>query len=181
MSEAKNIPPIARGNVWTGMPTLQWPVNKPDRGCVRSASRSRPEFSTLRLCLGGVLPHARSADRRVRVFPVRHQFKTFPVAGSKSGTRLTRPSDHKALRQNLAVRAPFSVHRNALAQMNPSEWHSKNHCSSRRSRAWFATLVLRHASVRVLLNLAAMARKPRHFHWHLRCIGREFYGRTRKK
>jgi hypothetical protein len=50
----------------------------------------------------------------------------------------------------------------------------------RRRRARFTTLVQHHASLRVLLHLAVLTRTRRNLRWHLRCIGREFYGPTRK-
>jgi hypothetical protein len=62
--------------------------------------------------------------------------------------------------------------------MNSIQSQRRHQRLMRRRRDCFATLVQRHASVRVLMHLTAMARKPRNVRWHLRCIGREFYDRS---
>ena len=54
-----------------------------------------------RLCQG-VLPEPRSADRRVRAFPIRQQLKPILAIG---------------LRADMAVRAPFSIGQHALHQV----------------------------------------------------------------
>lgn len=47
----------------------------------------------------------------------------------------------------------------------------------RRRQLRLATLIERSKCVRLALHLAGIARKPENFHWHWRCITREFHER----
>jgi hypothetical protein len=90
-----------------------------------------------------------------------------------------RPRLRSVQDQFLLAPLPTWIH-SAIYRMNSSDRERE---SRQRDcgQSYFATLVLRHASLRILLHLIAMARKPGNSRWHLRCIRREFYGRHRQK
>ncbi len=141
MNDMKTILPLARGNVWTGMPAFQWPAREVEHGCVRRARRVRIEMATLRL---GLRPQPRSV--RVGEF-----------LGGRTSTSF-------------------------VATVQPTILPEPKRGPRRDAgRSCFATLVLRHALLRMLLHGIAAARKPHNFRWHLQGIAREFYGCLRKK
>jgi hypothetical protein len=141
MNDAKKLLLIARGNVWTGMPTFRWPAGELDRACVRSTNRGRLERGTLRL---GLRPQPRSV--RVDEFVLGRTPKHLLAAIHPSNSPESEPDPQPG-------GEPFC----------------------------FATLVLRHALLRILLHAIAAARKPRNLRWHLQGIIREFYGCLWKK
>jgi hypothetical protein len=142
MKDAKDLLPLARGNVWTGMPTFRWPAGELERGCVRRASRSRAEVgSALRLGLRQ-LPRSVHVDEFLLGQTPKHLLAAIHPSSSSESEPNPQPEDE-----------PFC----------------------------FATLVLRHALLRMLLHAIAAARKPRNLRWHLQGITREFYGCLWKK
>jgi len=182
MNDAKKILPIARGNVWTGMPSFEWPLGKADRGCVRNSSRTNPRITPgLPFTLIHLMLHVRSADSHVRANSVGQIYVALMKEQEHADSAVRAPRS-VGQRPFLVVAKPLPV----LLQSNPRRMMSfESQCtgslSKYRRRIYFATLVLRHATLRILLHLAGMMRRPRNWRWHLRCIGREFYGRLRKK
>jgi hypothetical protein len=141
MNDVKKIPPLARGNVWTGMPAFAWSADKMECACARSAGRRRPGMGALR-------PGLRPQPRAVRV----EEF----LAG--------RTPKHFAI-----------IHSTTAPELKP-------HAPRDGHRSCFATLVLRHAFLRVLLHAIAAMCRPRKLRWHLQGITRELlYGCLWKK
>ena len=67
--------------------------------------------------------------------------------------------------------------------MNSFAPQSSSRGAERRLRRQMrlAALVQRFKCARVALHLVGIARRPRHFRWHWRCITREFHERKPRK
>jgi hypothetical protein len=171
MNDLKKLLPIARGNVWTGMPSLWWPRAESKSRLVRTNPRTR---RVLHLTLIRLLRDVRSADHDVggmQTYPERQ-------ASSKTGLRLVfgggAPRSTGQNHFSIIPLAPFAGLRFASTIMKLPD-------PQRRRRDRLADLVQQHVWIRILFHLVGMAKKPRNARWHLRCISREFHEPSRKQ
>jgi hypothetical protein len=63
--------------------------------------------------------------------------------------------------------------------MKPLKLLPARPCRRTRYRLWLADLTSRHGWFRVLLHLAGMVRRPRHWRWHWQHIVHELHDRDR--
>jgi hypothetical protein len=171
MHDTNPLPPMTRGNVWTGLPTFTWPAGELSGAQSRSLTRgAAPADAPLWLQRPGVRIPNPSANHRASVFPlgVHRRYGSRRVAHSQPSVRVSRPE----------------VQPDRLTIQSPPLCSSKvdSPCRSRGSLRLncarptiLPALVLRHAGLRILLHLTGMVRRPRNFRWHLRCVVREFY------